>query len=164
MIVESKAIEPKASSATSVYPAVILNIADYNDTFVYLQVYCPATMSGDIIDAKFCLNNWVEAPKYPHTGEDVEAYDYQIGGIVTISYQGGNLDSPLFVRYNVISDSVINKNAKYITEGIKITPDQGIFDDITDTTVDSNTAGIQKGVALLPALIACGNTTKKRCL
>ena len=76
MIVESKAIEPKASSATSVYPAVILNITDYSDTFVYLQVYCPATMSGDVIDAKFCLNNWVEAPKYPHTGENVEAYDY----------------------------------------------------------------------------------------
>lgn len=159
MIVESKAIEPKASSATSVYPAVIINITDYSDTFVYLQVYCPATMSGDVIDAKFCLNNWVEAPKYPHTGEDVEAYDYQIGGVVTISYQGGNLDSPLFVRYNVISDSIIDKNAKYITEGVKIAPDQGIFDDITDTTVDSNTVGIQKGVALLPALIACGNTT-----
>ena len=37
MIVESKAIEPKASSATSVYPAVILTICEAIYTFFYFD-------------------------------------------------------------------------------------------------------------------------------
>lgn len=98
MIVKSEAVEPKAGSATSVYPAVIVNILNIvtNEMNVNLQVFCPSVMSGDIFDAKNCQTNWIKAPRYPHT--NAEPYDYQIGGIVMISYQNGNVDSPIVCK------------------------------------------------------------------
>lgn len=152
MIVKSEAVEPKAGSATSVYPAVIVNILNIvtNEMNINLQVFCPSVMSGDIFDAKNCQTNWIKAPRYPHT--NAEPYNYQIGGIVMISYQNGNVDSPLFVRFVVVSDEIIRRNASYV-KGADITVDS-LFD-VSDTSLTLTSPGIQKGVALLPALQQC---------
>lgn len=149
MIVKSEAVEPKAGSATSVYPAVIVNVLDSDptSTTINLQVFCPSVMSGDLFDAKNCQTNWIKAPRYPHKNAD--AYDYKLGGIVMISYQNGNVDSPLFVRYVVISDEILNRNASYV-DGSDITVDS-LFD-VGDTSLTLTSPGIQKGVALLPIL------------
>lgn len=156
MIVESKAIEPKAGSATSVYPAIIVNINDpdadlSNDNenksmFVYLQVYCPDVMSGSIVDARYATNNWIEAPRGPH---DAVYYDFEIGGVVTISYQDGNVGSPQFIRYIPVKPEVIAKNKEYVN-GADVTADDNIFD-----MNDESATGNEKGRALLPALMAC---------
>lgn len=153
MIIKSKAVEPKAGSATSVYPAVIVNISIPSVTsyFVYLQIFCPSVMSGDLMDAKSALNNWIEAPKIPHNGAD--AYSFKVGGIVMISYQNGNIDSPQFVRYVEVSDRVIEENAKYIG-GVPITNDSTIIS-ILDNRVTLETDILQKVLVLLPALEAC---------
>ena len=153
MIVKSEAIEPKAGKATSIYPAVIVNIVDSNTSniFVNLQVFCPDVMSGSVIDAKFAANNWLEAPKKPHNGAD--NYNYTIGGVVMISYQNGNLASPQFVRYIDVSENIISQNKKYI-DGLNITHTDVVVS-ITDKTVSLDTDIIQKGVKLLPALQAC---------
>ena len=157
MIVESKAIEPKAGSATSVYPAVIVNLDpkeldtdDTETTFVHLQVFCPDVMSGSVTDAKYATNNWIEAPRGPHSGV---FYDFQIGGVITISYQNGNISMPQFIRYVPVNQAVIDINRKYV-EGAPVTADDDIFD-IGDTDTDITSPGIQKGRALLPALMTC---------
>ena len=112
MIVESKAIEPKAGSATSIYPAVIVGMSDYSNDIIKLHVYCPSVMSGDHITAKITSNNWVEAPRKPHNGAD--DYDFDLGSVIIISYQDGNVNSPQFVRYVTISDEVKEQNKRYI--------------------------------------------------
>lgn len=157
MILKDKAIEPKAGSATSVYNAVIINISgsiNDNNAFMYLQVFCPDVMSGSINDAKFAGNNWIDAPKHPHDGVD---YNYQIGGIVLISYQNGNIDSPQFVRYVPVDENVINENAQYINLGIEPSAISEAFNNILDDSVTLESAGLKKGIALLPALERCNN-------
>lgn len=153
MIIKSKAVEPKASSATSIYPAIIIKIndLDVSNAFVYLQVFCPDVMAGTILDSKFSSCNWISAPKGPHDGV---AYDFQVGGLVMISYQDGNINTPQFVRYVTIKPDIIERNAEYINNNIPITTDSNIFD-ITDTSINTLTTGLQKGLALLPALKAC---------
>lgn len=157
MIIKGKAVTPKASSATSIYPAVILNIYEFNDVFTYLQVFCPSVMSGSLIDAKCCSSNWIDAPVYAHSGPGVLPYDYQIGGIVLISFQDGNVNSPQFVRLVPVDNKIIIKNQRYI-EGARVTVDTPIFDDIMDPTVDINTGGLQKGLTLLKAVQTCGES------
>lgn len=157
MIVQGKAVTPKASSATSVYPAVILNISQNYGAFVYLQVYCPSVMSGTLTDAKYCSSNWIDAPVYPHDGEGVLPYDYQVGGIVLISYQDGNVNSPQFVRYVKVDDAIISRNARYVG-GATITVDSEIFDDIFDSSVDTSSVGLKKGMELLKAVTACASS------
>lgn len=154
MIVKSEAIEPKASSATSIYPAVIINVSDpsSNNAFVYLQVFCPDVMSGTLADAKYFTDNWIEAPRYPHNGAD--AYDFEQGGIVVISFQDGNTISPQFIRYVTVSEDIINYNKKFL-DGTPLTSDQPIID-ISDSSVTTDTDILQKGMLLLPALEACG--------
>ena len=74
MIIKGKAETPKVSSATSVYPAVIINIYESYGAFVYLQVFCPSVMSGSLVDAKCCSSNWIDAPIYAHSGPGVCIY------------------------------------------------------------------------------------------
>lgn len=159
MIIESEAIQPKVSTATSVYSAVIVDMIPpegaentNGDTTRKLQVFCPDVMSGGVVDSKFASNNWIDAPWYPHSGAD--EYNYQIGGIVMISYQNGNVDSPQFVRFVEVSSEVIRRNRSYVN-GAPVSFDQLIFD-IGNDEADLDTSGIQKGVALLSALAACG--------
>lgn len=156
MIVKSEAVLPKAGSATSVYPAVILRVTESSSqsAFVTLQVFCPDVMSGDVTDAKYAGNNYIQAPRGPHDGV---TYDFQIGGIVMISYQNGNIDSPQFVRYVPIDPDIISLNAQYVS-GIKITATDEIFN-IGSDNVTLDTPGLQKGVALLGALKACANSS-----
>ena len=152
MIVKSKAIEPKSASANSTYYAVIIRvIPTYNDLTVNLQVYCPDVMSGTPNDALASLSNILEAPVKPHNGENVEDYDYKVGGIVIISYQNGNVNSPQFVRYVEIDDKIVEINKAYI-DGVRITYDSNIFSVSDISNLDMSTVGLQKGVALLPAL------------
>lgn len=154
MIVKSEAIEPKASSANSVYPAIIVSIGDVNENnaFLYLQFFCPDIMSGTPEDAKYGMNNWVDAPRYPHNGAD--AYDFQVGGVIMISFENGNIDCPQFVRYVNVADSVVQQNAMYVN-GADITA-EGIFTNIFDNDITTSTPGLQKGMAILPAVEACG--------
>lgn len=159
MIIKSEAVQPKASTATSVYSAVIVDmippegtVNTDGDIIRKLQVFCPDVMSGGVVDSKFASNNWIDAPWYPHNGAD--EYNYQIGGIVMISYQNGNVDSPQFVRFIEVSSEVIKRNRSYVN-GVPVSFDQLIFD-IGNDEADLDTSGIQKGVALLSALTACG--------
>ena len=152
MIVEDKAIEPKANSATSIYPAVIIDVVNRtsNNAFVDLQVFCPDVMSGDLKDALYAVNNWLEAPKYPHNGAD--AYDFEVGGIIIVSFQDGNVSSPQFVRYVNVTPDIIKHNKDIMEYGA--TSDQNIVGLDEDVTLKTDI--IQKGVALLPAIEACG--------
>lgn len=152
MIVKSKAIETKTATANSTYYAVIIRvIPTYNDLTLNLQVYCPDVMSGTPHDALYSMTNIVEAPVKPHNGENVEDYDYQVGGIVCISYQNGNVNSPQFVRYVEVKNNIIEINKAYI-DGVPITYDTVIFDVNNLSGVDLSSDGIQKGVALLPII------------
>lgn len=150
MIIKSEAVEPKAGSATSVYLAIITAVVE-SDPFVHLQVYCPDVMSGTIVDAKYALNNWIEAPVRPHNG-DIK-YDFQIGGLVNISYQNGNINSPQFVRYIQIDDKIRNNNADYILNNVTV-PSRSILS--TDEIISKNSEILQKSLILLPALKCCG--------
>lgn len=156
MIVKSQAQEPKVSSATSVYPAVITNIKDPdpNSMFIYLQIYCPDVMSGTPVDARYALNNWVDAPKKPHLGN--VTYSYVVGGVIMVSYQNGNVNCPQFVRWVEADDYVIELNRRYVEGASDIRRESGMFNNIMDSTVNLSTPGIAKGASLLPALEAMG--------
>lgn len=156
MILKGKAVTPKASSATSVYPAVIIKIQSGYGAFTYLQIFCPSVMSGSLTDAKFCSSNWIDAPTYPHDGDGVLPYDYKVGGIVLVSYQDGNVNSPQFVRYVVVDDNIISRNQKYVG-GAAITADSEIFDDIFDNTINTDSVSLKKGMKLLKAVEACSS-------
>lgn len=150
MIVKSKAILPKASKATGIYPAIVVNLySPNNSAFTYLQFFCPDVMNGTPKDAKYVTtNNWVAAPKGPHNGA---TYDFAVGCLITVSFQDGNLNSPQFVNFIVTDQSVIDRNAA-IVGGADITADQ-LFD-LQDISLTLETPGLQKGVALLPAIKA----------
>lgn len=152
MIIKSDAIEPKASSATSVYMAVIVDVSIGDGAFDNLQVFCPEVMSGTTEDAKNAINNWVEAPKKPHNGNNNINYNFQVGDVILISYQNGNVNSPQFVRYIPISDSARAQN-KGIVENNLTPPSDTIFN-INDTSITLESPGLQKGVALLEVLKA----------
>lgn len=80
MILQTKAIEPKSGSATGTYPAIIILVSnpDSNKSFVNLQVYCPAIMSGTLEEAKYATNNWVSAPLYLYKDEKDKTKKYKI--------------------------------------------------------------------------------------
>lgn len=153
MIVLGKATAPKAASATSTYPAIIVSIgsATSNSSTVKLWFYCPATMTGQPKDAKNPGgNNVVDAPIKPHDG-DVQ-YNYQVGGVIMISYADGNLNTPQFVRYVSVSDDVIKQNSAYVGGDTIIAG--GILD-LFDTNLTLETDILQKALSLLPAVRYC---------
>lgn len=158
MILQTKAIEPKSGSATGTYPAIILLVSSpgSNKSFVNLQVYCPAIMSGTLEEAKYATNNWISAPLYLYKDEEDKTkdikYDFKVGGLIVISYQDGNINTPQFVREIPIDKTVRERNAMYV-RGADITADT-LFD-ILDLSLDLTSPGLQKGVTLLPALKAC---------
>lgn len=156
MIVESKAIEPKAGSATSIYPAVIVGMSDYSNDIIKLHVYCPSVMSGDHITAKITSNNWVEAPKKPHNGAN--DYDFDLGSVIIISYQDGNINSPQFVRYVTISDEVKEQNKRYIEKNIPISNTDILISIMDDVVIGDPKISI--GANLL-SLIETGNNIHK---
>lgn len=156
MIVESKAIEPKAGSATSIYPAVIVGMSDYSNDIIKLHVYCPSVMSGDHITAKITSNNWVEAPRKPHNGAD--DYDFDLGSVIIISYQDGNVNSPQFVRYVTISDEVKEQNKRYIEKNIPISNTDILISIMDDIVIGDPKISI--GANLL-SLIETGNNIHK---
>lgn len=153
MIIGTDAITPKAAKATSTYPACIVKIHETNEdqNVVYLNVYCPSTMSGSPKDAVFAVNNVVEAPKKPHNGAD--NYDFKVGGVIIISYADGNVNSPQFVRYVNVSDKIIEENSDAIRTG-KVIVDTlfSSFDAVPD---DINNEILKRGKSLLPYVQYC---------
>lgn len=153
MIVLGKATAPKAASATSTYPAIIVSIgnATANSSTVKLWFYCPATMTGQPKDAKNPgSNNVVDAPLKPHDG-DIQ-YNYQVGGVIMISYADGNLNTPQFVRYVSVSDDVVKQNSAYVGGDAIIAG--GILD-LFDTGLTLETDILQKSLSLLSAVRYC---------
>ena len=153
MIVLGKATAPKAASATSTYPAIIVSIGTMtsNSSTIKLWFYCPATMTGQPKDAKNPGgNNVVDAPIKPHDG-DIQ-YNYQVGGVIMISYADGNLNTPQFVRYVSISDDVVKQNSAYVGGDAIIAG--GILD-LFDTNLTLETDILQKALSLLPAVRYC---------
>lgn len=156
MIILSKAIEPKAASATSTYPAIIVRVGSTNESsvFVNLQVFCPSTMSGGPRDALYASNNWVEAPIKPHNGENVENYDFKVGGMIIISYANGNINSPQFVRYVEIKQHIIEMNYDSILTN-QVIPDSIL--DIWDTSLSISSSILKRAVSFLPQVRICAS-------
>lgn len=161
MIFETKAIQPKAASASSIYLAIIVSaLAKASGNFDYVQFYCPDVMSGSPKDALNSFSNWVEVPRIQVSGiiqdsdeEIVITNNFKVGGLIQISFQDGNLNSPQFVRYIEVPDYIIQKNKAYI-DGVPITNDSVLFD-LLDSDITLETDGIQKGLQLLESLKAC---------
>lgn len=151
MIILGKATEPKAASANSTYPAIVVSVGTANGAFTKLWFFCPSTMSGQPKDAvNPGGNNVVEAPNKPHDGD--VAYNYQVGDVIVISYADGNLNTPQFVRYISIDDSVRQQNGKYVA-GDKVISD-GYFN-IADTNITLDSDILAKAISLLPAVRLC---------
>ena len=149
MIVLNNVVEPAVGEATGTYPALIVNepytktetdstVYDSPTTEVYLQVYCPATMFSGPEAAKSAINNVIVAPYYKDDSNKTK-YDYQIGGVVLISYADGNLNSPLFVRYVSVDKSIVKTNKSYI-EG---------NEPIIEQIFNINTEGLRLGDPIL---------------
>lgn len=134
MIVKTEAIEPIAGKATSTYVAIIIKIngSDKEDIksitikdnvpiedYVTLQIYCPFVMSGDLNDARMCTTNYIQAPLVPHEGAN-KTYSYSIGGLISISYQNGNVNYPQFIKKITISEEAVTQNKKYIQDNVSI--------------------------------------------
>lgn len=154
MIVFGKTKEPKTASATSTYPAVITCVgaksSNADGGLVKLSFYCPSTMDGHPMECAYCGSNIVEAPVYPHNG--AEAYDFQVGGVICVSYEDGNLNTPQFVRYVKVTDDVITYN-KRIIDGSYIPADEALHVDYTRYNLDIlKSPRLQKALALLPAV------------
>lgn len=151
MIVLSEAKESEVSKAYSTYPAIVVAVGQQTGSaMVKLWFFCPSTMPGQPMDAvNPGGNNVVEAPRYPHTG--AQEYNFQPGDVIIISYSDGNLNSPQFVRYVVIDDSVRNQNAQYVN-GMAVTP-EGYFNLTDSVTLSSDI--LQKAMSLRKELQLC---------
>lgn len=166
MIVFGKTREPKTASATSTYPAVITCVeekaSDVEGGLVKLSFYCPATMDGHPMENAYCGSNIVEAPMYPHNG--AEKYDFQVGGVICISYEDGNLNTPQFVRYVKVTDDTIGHN-KRIIDGSYIPADESLHVDYTRYGLDIlKSPRLQKAVSLMPAVRkSASNNNKDSC-
>lgn len=151
MIVLSEAKESEVSKAYSTYPAIVVAVGQQTGSaMIKLWFFCPATMPGQPMDAvNPGGNNVVEAPRYPHVG--AQEYNFQPGDVIIISYSDGNLNSPQFVRYVVIDDSVRNQNAQYVN-GMAVTP-EGYFNLTDSVTLSSDI--LQKAMSLRKELQLC---------
>lgn len=153
MIVFGKTKEIKTASATSTYPAVITCVGNKSSdgaALINLSFYCPSTMDGHPMECAYCGSNIVEAPTSPHNG--AEDYDYQVGGVICISYEDGNLNTPQFVRYVKVSSDTINYNKKII-EGSYIPADESQNINYMNYNLDIlKSPRLQKALTLLPAV------------
>lgn len=162
MIVFGKTQEPKVASATSTYLAVISYVEPVisgGSGLRKLSFYCPATMSGKPMEAVYNGSNIVEAPIKPHN--DAEDYDFQVGGVIAISYADGNLNTPQFVRYISVTEDVIAHN-KAILSGSEVPADESVNIDYTRVKADIlSSERLAKAVILMPALKICASNNNK---
>lgn len=155
MILLSESVEPTVSKATSTYPAVITSVSEQsnsnNDLTRTISFYCPSTMGSNVWVAAYSslYNNVLEVPVRLHEG--AQEFNYQIGGVIVISFEDGNLNSPQFVRFVNVSESVISQNKQFLN-GVII--QENAILNLNDTyTLDSDI--LKKAKTLLPYISTC---------
>ena len=155
MILLSESVEPTVSKATSTYPAIITSVSEQsnsnNDLTKTISFYCPSTMGNNIWVAAYSslYNNVLEVPVRLHEG--AQDFNYQIGGVIVISFEDGNLNSPQFVRFVDVKEDVIEWNKQFL-DGVII--QENAILNLNDTyTLNSDI--LKKARTLLPYISAC---------
>lgn len=155
MIILNEAVKPKTTVANSTYPAIIVHVPSYDantSLSVNLTFYCPGTMSGKPADANYsATNNVVSAPTRASDDKST-IYNYQRGGIIIISYSDGNTNSPQFVRYVPVDDSVIKWNANVLDGANVLTEDVVNY---YDTKLRLDDEVLRRGRSLLYLVKIC---------
>lgn len=155
MIILNEAVKPKTTVANSTYPAIIVHVPSYDantSLSVNLTFYCPGTMSGKPADANYsATNNVVSAPTRASDDKST-IYNYQRGGIIIISYSDGNTNSPQFVRYVPVDDSVIKWNANILDGANVLTEDVVNY---YDTKLRLDDEVLRRGRSLLYLVKIC---------
>lgn len=155
MIILNEAVKPKTTVANSTYPAIIVHVPSYDantSLSVNLTFYCPGTMSGKPADANYsATNNVVSAPTRASDDKST-IYNYQRGGIIIISYADGNTNSPQFVRYVPVDDSVIKWNANVLDGANVLTEDVVNY---YDTKLRLDDEVLRRGRSLLYLVKIC---------
>lgn len=168
MIIGTDVITPKIASATSTYPAVIVSVlGDVNTTSesanIKLKFYCPSIMSGSPKTAILSsVNNNVVAPLYPH--KNATKYDYQVGGVILISFTDGDINSPQFVKFLPVSEDVMKTNRDIIETGVVVSDD--LFTNITSMFSNLNDKLILRGTRFLKFVQTCaiGNSNTNQVM